>query len=251
MRITIIGTGNAATVLARMFIQKGHIIRNIIGRNEQKAKELADECGTGFSNIKEQVNLDTDLFIISLSDNSFPESLDKIQVQHIPVFHTGGALSINVLKNCGDNYGVLYPLQSLSKESDSLENIPFLVDGSNDYTKQVVENFAATLSDNITFANDDTRLRLHAAAVIVNNFTNYLYHIAKEFCDNELVDFNLLKPLIIETAQRVMKNNPADVQTGPALRKDNITLDKHLRLFSSYPKLRTLYMRMTDSIMNG
>jgi hypothetical protein len=94
------------------------------------------------------------------------------------------------------------------------------------------------------------RLRLHTAAVIVNNFTNYLYSVAEVFCEKEMVDFNLLKPLIKETADRIMDNSPREVQTGPAVRKDITTLDKHLRLLAAHPKVRTLYMRMTDGIMH-
>jgi predicted short-subunit dehydrogenase-like oxidoreductase (DUF2520 family) len=99
-------------------------------------------------------------------------------------------------------------------------------------------------------ARDEERLKLHTAAVIVSNFTNHLYSLAEEFCSNEKVEFNMLKPLIIETAQRIMHESPSKVQTGPAVRKDIQTLDKHLRLLTNYPKLRTTYLRLTDSIMN-
>jgi predicted short-subunit dehydrogenase-like oxidoreductase (DUF2520 family) len=97
---------------------------------------------------------------------------------------------------------------------------------------------------------DEERLKLHTAAVIVSNFTNHLYAIAEDFCKSEHIDFNLLKPLILETAQRIMNMSPADVQTGPAVRKDIQTLDKHLRLLVNHPKLRTTYLRLSDSIMN-
>ena len=92
---------------------------------------------------------------------------------------------------------------------------------------------------------------MHAAAVIVNNFTNYLYGVAETFCKEENIDFNLLKPLIKETANRIEDHSPLDVQTGPAKRGDVITLSKHLKLLHDHPKLRVLYTRMTDAIMNG
>jgi predicted short-subunit dehydrogenase-like oxidoreductase (DUF2520 family) len=97
---------------------------------------------------------------------------------------------------------------------------------------------------------DEDRLKLHVAAVIVSNFTNHLYAIAEEYCHKESVDFNMLKPLILETAQRIEHISPAAVQTGPAVRKDIHTLDKHLRLLTNHQKLRTTYLRLTDSIMN-
>jgi hypothetical protein len=93
-------------------------------------------------------------------------------------------------------------------------------------------------------------LRIHAAAVIVNNFTNYLYAVTETFCHQECIDFNLLKPLILETAHRIQSVSPHDVQTGPAIRSDIGTIDKHLRLLNNHPKLKTLYTRLTDGIMN-
>ncbi len=250
MRISIIGTGNVAAILGQLFIQKGHSITQVAGRNTMVTQKLAKEFNAVPVQSGAALTMDTDMFIICLSDAAFPEAVSGMYFKQVPVFHTSGAMTMNILKSCGENYGVLYPLQSLSKETPVPESIPFLTDGCNDYSKQFLENFAHTLSNDVHFADDDTRIRLHAGAVMVNNFTNHLYKTAKWFCDNEKVDFNLLKPLIMETAKRIMTSDPADVQTGPAVRKDNITLDKHLRLLSKYPKLRTLYMRMTDGIMN-
>ena len=114
----------------------------------------------------------------------------------------------------------------------------------------ILEEFARTLSGSVKRTNDEERLKLHTAAVIVSNFTNHLYAIAEDFCKQEQVSFDLLKPLILETANQDHAYFPADVQTGPAVRKDIQTLDKHLRLLHNYPKLRTTYLRLTDSIMN-
>jgi predicted short-subunit dehydrogenase-like oxidoreductase (DUF2520 family) len=169
---------------------------------------------------------------------------------NIPVVHTAGAVSMNILQKLSENYGVLYPLQSVSKSNSTIPQIPFIIEGNNEHMRSFLRYFAATLSNMVDELDEERRLRLHAAAVIVNNFTNYLYNVAKDFCDKEKIDFDLLKPLITETAERIKDNSPADVQTGPAIRKDIVTLDKHLRLLSAYPKLRTMYMRMTDGIMN-
>lgn len=250
MDISIIGTGNCATVLGRLCRSKGHTIKQIIGRNIDHAKLLADELGAEHIHIREQPDLSAGLFIIALADSSMPESLHGIDLKGITAVHTAGAVSLEMLKNTSTNYGVLYPLQSLRKEMEHIPEIPFLIEASNLETAKVVEAFARTLSDNVSYAGDAERLRLHTAAVVVNNFTNYLYSVAEDFCEKEKADFNLLKPLIKETADRVMEHSPKDVQTGPAVRKDITTLDKHLRLLAAYPKMRTLYMRMTDSIMN-
>jgi hypothetical protein len=113
-----------------------------------------------------------------------------------------------------------------------------------------VLSFAKELSPKVEIAGDEERLKLHVAAVIVSNFTNHLYAIAEAYCIEEKIDFDMLKPLIGETALRIRTISPAAVQTGPAVRKDIHTLDKHLRLLVNHPKLRTTYLRLTDSIMN-
>src|SRR5690606_27443794 len=127
---------------------------------------------------------------------------------------------------------------------------PLLVEGNTDENTMIIAEFAKSISSIVKIVQEEERFNLNAAAVIACNFTNYLYSIAEEFCENENADFNLLKPLIMETATRVMTGSPRELQTGPAVRKDIQTLDRHLRILQKYPKLRTTYMRLTDGIMN-
>jgi predicted short-subunit dehydrogenase-like oxidoreductase (DUF2520 family) len=166
------------------------------------------------------------------------------------IVHTAGSVSKDILAAFSTRYGVLYPLQSLRKEMTIIPPIPFLVDGSDDAVTAFVEDFARSISSSVKTVGDEERLKLHAAAVVVSNFTNHLYAIAEDFCDKENISFNMLKPLIMETAHRISQVSPSKVQTGPAIRKDIHTLDKHLRLFTAHPKMRTTYLRLTDSIMN-
>src|SRR5437868_12497480 len=129
---------------------------------------------------------------------------------------------------------------------DTTAGIPILIDGNSPETTALIEDFARSLSNTVSIANDDQRLKLHVAAVIVSNFTNHLYALAEEFCEKEKVDFKMLIPLIMETAERIETNSPASVQTGPALRNDIFTLDKHLRLLNAYPKLKYVYLKLTE-----
>jgi predicted short-subunit dehydrogenase-like oxidoreductase (DUF2520 family) len=251
MKISIVGNGNVATVLARLAIQKGHTIHQIISRNTEARKILAKEVDASYIFAKDQIDLNIDLVIVAIADNALPEGIVDLQFEDVPVVHTSGSVSMNELAKNSSNFGVLYPLQSLSKEMEIIPSIPFLIEANNKITLDIVQTFALTLSADVQIETEEKRLRLHAAAVIVNNFTNYLYVVAETFCKQENIDFNLLKPLIIETAQRIQHNSPLDVQTGPAKRGDITTLAKHLRLLETHPKLRVLYTRMTDGIMNG
>jgi predicted short-subunit dehydrogenase-like oxidoreductase (DUF2520 family) len=251
MDISIIGSGNVATVMATLAKEKGHRIIQIISRNQGAGLILAEKVGATYSLINNAVNKNIDLCIVALSDNALPEALRGINFGETMLVHTAGAVSMNALSTASSKVGVLYPLQSLRKDMVAFPPIPFLIEANSTENFNFLNEFAITLSDNVIFVEEGKRLRLHASAVLVNNFTNYLYSVAEDFCKNEEVDFNLLKPLIVETAHRIENNSPSKVQTGPAHRRDITTLEKHLRLFSAYPKIKTLYTRMSDSIMNG
>jgi predicted short-subunit dehydrogenase-like oxidoreductase (DUF2520 family) len=250
MRVAIIGSGNVATVLGRLIRSKGHEVVQVMSRTIDHARKLGEELGTAYTDFSGLPDATADMYIAAVADFAVRDCLPHIQLQDKLVVHTAGSVSKDVLKILSVNYGVLYPLQSLRKEMEFIPDIPFLVDGNSEGVIQYVEAFARTLSPEVQRTGDEDRLKLHVAAVIVSNFTNHLYAIAEDYCQKEKVDFNMLKPLISETANRIKNMSPADVQTGPAVRKDIHTLDKHLRLLVNHPKLRTTYLRLTDSIMN-
>jgi predicted short-subunit dehydrogenase-like oxidoreductase (DUF2520 family) len=214
------------------------------------AKTLADELGAAYTDYNGMLDKSADLYIFAVSDMALPDCVQHYNITDKLIVHTAGSVTKDVLKNVSYNYGVLYPLQSLRKEMQDIPDIPFLVDGNNENVLKAIYEFAGSLSTEVQVLHDEDRLKLHVAAVIVSNFTNHLYAIAEDFCKSEKVNFDLLKPLILETAARIKHHSPVDMQTGPAVRKDIQTLDKHLRLLTNYPKLRTTYMRLTDSIMN-
>lgn len=251
MKIVLIGAGNVATVFGRLIKKASHEIIQVMSRKAASAKILSDELGCTFTDSCAAIDKTADIYIAAMSDAALNDLKEDFNLGNKIVVHTAGSVSINVLNDVSQNFGVLYPLQSLRKEiMDTKRVIPLLVDGNSDYSKNVIEAFAKTISDNVTFADDEQRLKLHLAAVLVSNFTNHLYALAADFCREEHIDFKMLQPLIEETASRLRHHNPDEMQTGPALRKDIVTLDKHLRLLNNYSKLRTVYLRMTDSIMN-
>lgn len=250
MKVVLVGSGNVATIMGRLVTGSNHQVIQVMSRNIFHAKELAARFGAAYTDLTGTPDLEADIFIIATTDASLTDCFTAFETGNKLVVHTAGSVSKEVLQSISTNYGVLYPLQSLRKELAEIPPVPFLVDGNNDGTKAWLKEFAQTFSDNVREASDEERLKLHTAAVIVSNFTNHLYAIAEDFCGKENLDFDMLKPLIMETAHRIRHASPSEVQTGPAVRKDIHTLDKHLRTLSAYPKLRTTYMRLTDSIMN-
>ena len=251
MRVVIIGSGNVATVLGRLIRRKGHDLIQVVSRNSAHARILADELGCSITGTDGIVDRSAELYIMAVNDNALYEINNQFHLDKSLVVHTAGSIPIAVLQSVSLNYGVLYPVQSLLKEMEPSHDIPFLTDGNTPETRTFITDFARTLSDNVATASDEERLKLHVAAVVVNNFTNHLYALAEEFCRNEKVDFKLLIPLIQETASRLGTHSPSTMQTGPAIRNDMVTLEKHLRLLSGYSRLKRLYLKFTDSIISG
>ena len=180
------------------------------------------------------MNNEADLFIVAVKDDAVAEVSSQINVANKIVVHTCGSVSINVLANTSENYGVLYPLQSLRKELNYMPQIPFLIDGNNQYTKDIIESLASSFAKTIIHADDETRLHYHLSAIISSNFTNHLFALTKDYCDKNNINFQLLLPLIEETVNRLHYYEPAAMQTGPAARGDKATIQKHLTCLNDF-----------------
>ncbi|MEQ1799300.1 MAG: DUF2520 domain-containing protein [Lacibacter sp.] len=248
MNIVILGSGNTATVLAKMMHVAGHSIVQVWSRNQEHAAELAKQVQSKAIHSLQEITTDADLCMIAVSDKAISEVAAELKLKKKVLVHTAGSVSMEVLKNASPNYGVLYPLQSLRKEMTDLPAVPFLIDGNSDDVKALLKDFALSLSDKVEVANDDARLQMHLAAVITSNFTNHLYAVTEEFCQKRQLDFNLLHPLIQEVANRLNQGRAIDMQTGPARRGDDETIQKHLHILKADEHLHDLYQLLSESI---
>ncbi len=249
MRIVILGSGNTATILSKLIIRAGHEIVQIVNRSEDHAKSLADIYSAKTGLLTDQKFSEADLYVMALHDASLDHIENIPALKNKFVVHTSGAIPITALKNCSDTYGVLYPLQTLSKSSNLIPEIPFLIDGNNKETLHRILGFAKSISSKVMEANDTERLNYHVAAVFVSNFTNHLYAITEAFCKMERLDFNYLLPLIDEINNRVKTTSPFISQTGPAMRDDIFTLNRHLQALSSHPDMKYIYLKLSESII--
>ncbi len=251
MDIVFIGSGNVAAVLGRKFKAAGHNILQIYSRNASEASKLAYEWDTESTNYKSLINRDAEIYIIAVPDDAIDDVAHDLQLPRRIVAHTAASVPKEVLKNVSAHYGVFYPLQSLRKEIVTLPEVPVFFDGSDDKTKKKLEALAHSIADDkVMQASDDARLKLHVAAVIVSNFTNHLYALAEDYCRKEGLDFKQLLPLIEETALRIKEISPKAAQTGPALRHDKETMEKHLHLLKDHPQLKNIYLLLTESIQS-
>ena len=248
MKVVIIGSGNVATVLGNKIAGAGHEIVQVAGRNAEKVSSLACSLKTACTTNLFDINLLADVYLIAVTDAAIEKIASILKLNNQLVLHTAASVSKEILAICSTQYGILYPLQTFTAGFVTSSSIPLLIDGNNQEVKEKVESLALTLSDDVSFVNDEQRLHYHLAAIFVNNFTNHLFAIANEFCTIKGLNFNILEPLLDETILRVKKQSPATVQTGPARRGDEGTISKHQALLKDNLEMLDLYNCLTMSI---
>jgi len=209
---------------------------------------LAGELKCAFTTDWRQINPGADLYIVALSDSSLVGLGDRLALPDRLVVHTSGAVPRPVLSDVSRRNGVLYPLQSLRKEVRPFPEIPLLIDAALPEDLAIIEALARSISRQVAYADDDVRLKLHLSATVVNNFTNFLYTLTSDYCRSEKIPFPFLLPLIGETTRRLHDYPPAETQTGPAVRGDGPTIERHLRLLSNYQDIKDLYSLFTKKI---
>lgn len=252
MNIVLLGSGNVAAVLGRKFRAAGHTILQIYSRNSAAASQLAYEWDSESTNYKSPIIKTADVYIIAVNDDAIEEVVAGLHFPGKVVAHTAASVPKEVLNKVSDHYGVFYPLQSLRKEMTHLPDVPVFFDGSDEFTKSTLAALAHSIAPvQALEAGDADRQKLHVAAVVVSNFTNHLYTLAEDYCRKEGLDFKQLLPLIEETALRIKTVSPKAAQTGPAIRHDSETIRKHLELLNGHPRLKNIYLLLTESLQSG
>ncbi len=227
--VLLIGKGNVATHLRNTFLSIDNIVFTQISSRD-------------LTNIPK-----ADITIIAVTDDAIAEVSSKIK--NPLVVHTSGACSINELKNT-TNKGVFYMLQTFSLEKKvELNEVPFCLEAENKKDEDQLKELANLLSKKIYTVKSEQRKALHVAAVFVNNFTNYMYKIGNDICKEHQVPFDILLPLIKETASKIETLSPEKAQTGPAIRNDKKTIKNHLDLLNI--EQQKIYKMITKSIQNG
>lgn len=245
--INVIGAGNVATHLIRAFSQaEGIAVRQVFSR---RAGTLPVPAATELVHDLSRLQ-PADVTIISVSDDAVSEVSAALPLSGGLVIHTSGSLPMDAL-DAKHRRGVFYPLQTFSKEKDvDFSQVPLCLEASEPDDLVLLKNLASQISGSVREIGSRQRKALHVAAVFVSNFTNHLYWNGEQLCREHGVDFDILKPLIRETADKVMTLAPADAQTGPARRHDQKTLAAHRDLLGDSPRGK-LYELLTQSIQHG
>jgi len=246
-RIVILGNGNVAIQLTKAFVKsKECTVIQVYSRSKPSPYSLKKNIPT--THHLEQLK-DADLYIIAISDDAISDFSKKLILKNKLVVHTSGSVAMNDLQS-NSNKGVFYPLQSISKSKKiSFKNIPICLEAENENDYQLLQRVANSISKKVYTINSNQRKKLHVAAVFVNNFVNHLYKIGNDICADNEIDFDILKPLIKETANKITTLSPTEAQTGPAKRNDKKTIEKQLQLLNN--EQQTIYKILTESILKN
>ncbi|WP_341843331.1 Rossmann-like and DUF2520 domain-containing protein [Chitinophaga caseinilytica] len=249
MDIVIIGSGNVAHCFGHLMKLHGHPVKQVISRNKDNARVLAESLGAESSGDLMDIHMEADVYLLAVGDDALAQLNNDLRLGRRIVVHTAGAVPLSAIGNISTNTGVLYPLQSIRKENKSYPEIPLMLEASSDEVQKRLLALAQSISGSISIMNSEQRLQMHLAAVFCNNFTNHLIALAKFYCEQEGRDFQLLAPLIRETFQRLDKFPPESVQTGPAVRNDEKTMALHESLLVNYPSMAQIYPLLSESIL--
>ncbi len=247
MTITLLGGGNLANHLTNVLLNSnGCDLSQIYNRSIEKIRHF--EKQTKITNNLDDLR-DTDIYILCIKDIAIKEVSAKIAHKEGLIVHTSGALAMEVLQN-NLRKGVFYPLQTFSKEKNlSFDNIPICIEAARPKDLEILHSLATLLSKKVYNINSLQRKKIHLAAVFVNNFVNHLYSIGKDICDTNNIPFEILQPLIEETAKKMNTLAPFEAQTGPARRKDYKTIEIHKSECSE--EIETIYTVLTDAIIKS
>lgn len=247
IKVVIIGNGNVAQHLLKVMLKTDEVtIVQVFARNKNNISHLITEnrITSNYDEIEE-----ADVYIISVSDNAIAEVASNLPFKNRLVVHTSGTSELSVLDN-KNRKGVFYPLQTFSKSKVvDFSTIPICLETENESDYKTLEILANLISKKAYVISSEQRKSLHVAAVFVCNFVNHLYQIGNQICNENRVPFEILQPLIIETANKITELSPKEAQTGPALRNDTKTIEKHIE-FLQNSNYQELYKLLTQSIQN-
>jgi len=245
----MIGAGNVATHISRHLHSAGHKIECIFSRSRESADSLAAEVGSMATSDPDKLPRKANFYIICVPDQAVAEVAARFQGWKGIWLHTAASVSVEVFYGITDEFGVLYPLQTLSRDRKIRKGqIPFLVEGSSSVVLEKIIDLALSISGRVEEAGFQSRLKVHLAAVFANNFSNHMVHIAQQILEAARCNPSMLGPLLEETFQKLKDLDAQGAQTGPAIRGDRETMNKHRELLKDHPEWEKLYTFISREI---
>lgn len=271
MKIVLIGAGNLATHLGKALHAAGHDMLQVFSRTMQSAETLASLLDAEPLTDIAQVRDDADVYIFSVKDSALVQLVAQLcrheadglgedgavnalrkakkgELERV-FLHTAGSMPMSVFKGMAQHYGVLYPMQTFSKQREvDFSIIPCFVEANDEFAQKQIEGLAREISGRVYQLSSEDRKYLHLSAVFACNFANHCYAISQELLEEHGIPFDVMLPLINETAAKVHEMMPKDAQTGPAVRYDENVIGKQSKLLENHPHFKKVYDSMSKSI---
>lgn len=249
--MSFVGAGRVAGILCRAFSRAGFTIDMIVSEKGASGRSLAEYCSAVWSD-KPVFPDSTEVIIVAVPDNRLKTVLGEIKCTNKTVVaHTAGSSGLDVFPDSLERRGVFYPLQTFSHDRIiSFSELPVFIEASDSISLTVLTEIAGLLGARRYFADTEHRRMLHLSAVFVCNFVNHMLTQGRDLALKAGFSFEVLKPLINETFMKALEAGPENSQTGPAIRNDNNTIEKHLELLSFDPDLQRIYRELSGSISN-
>jgi predicted short-subunit dehydrogenase-like oxidoreductase (DUF2520 family) len=246
--VSIIGSGNVAQHLITAFQKaEGMLLVQVLARTPETVAALLNRTQL-ITDYQDLVKVD--LILVAVTDSAIAAVSKQIPLENQLVAHTSGSVPLHDL-NSKNHRGVFYPLQTFTKGKEvDFCKIPLCLEADHASDYATLEAVAKTISEITYPVSSEQRKALHVAAVFVCNFVNHLYLIGSDLCEEHHLDFDLLKPLIQETASKIMSLSPMEAQTGPARRQDSTTINAHLNYLTDTHQ-KELYTLLTKSIIDN
>ena len=250
MKIVLIGAGNLATHLGKALHAAGHDMVQVFSRTMQSAETLASLLDAEPLTNMAQVRDDADVYIFSVKDSALEQLISQLCGGEKKVFlHTAGSMPMSVFRGKALHYGVLYPMQTFSKQREvDFSIIPCFIEANDEFALKQIEGLAGQISHRVFQLSSEDRKYLHLSAVFACNFANHCYAASQKLLQQHGIPFDVMLPLIDETAAKVHGMTPKEAQTGPAVRYDENVIGKQIQLLENQPYFQKIYDCMSKSI---
>lgn len=247
-KIVFIGAGNLATRLSIEMKKDGFEILQVYSHTELSAQTLSHQLGCSYTTALSEIRTDADLYIFSVKDAVLDQMIAQIPTNNGLWVHTAGSMPMEIFGNYHDRYGIIYPLQTFTKQKVvDFSVIPFFIECNSQQDLQALQLVAQRITNKVIVADSEQRKYIHLAAVFACNFANHMFDIAATLMKEHGLPFEALLPLIEETALKVKKISPHNAQTGPAIRYDKNVMNRHIGLLKD-ERLKQLYQLISQNI---
>ena len=246
MRLGIIGGGRAAWAFGSAWTASGEELAGVALRASSPSP-IASRLGSRLVSESELAR-SSDLILIAVSDQALAKVIGQLlplTPTHLPLFHPSGSLTSSLFQGRPMGFS-LHPLRSLPPvgEPVNMDGTLLTFEGppaARELARTMVSKFKGRF---LELEAADKPL-YHAAAVLSSNDVAVLLDMAAATVRDAGVDPRVLKKSLGELAHSAIDNwvghSGASRFTGPVMRGDRATIQRHLDVLSRWPEREVVY----------